>query len=113
MSFDLTLTPAVKTQCKNCHACCMGLIVDLDEEDLILWEESGLLEELLESTEIDFENPWGHNRVIKQRDDGSCIFLVNGLCTIYQVRPNVCRDFEYLGLNCKSLRKRCGLDDFE
>jgi len=115
MSLDLTLTPAVKTQCRNCHACCVGLLVEIEPEDCDLWEELGVFHEIIENTELnpDESARWVHEWVLKQRDDGSCIFLCNGFCTIYEVRPRVCRDFEYQGKHCREFRKRCGLEEEE
>ena len=115
MSLDLILTPAIKTQCKNCSACCIGLLVELSIEDYDLWEEYNLLDELIQYTEInpDESNRWNYEFVLKQKEDGSCVFLCNGFCTIYEVRPEVCRAFEYQGKCCHEFRKRCGLEEEE
>lgn len=112
MSFDLDFTSLVKTTCRNCYACCVDLVVDLDEEDELLWEESGIYRKLITQTKFDLTliRP---TRILKQKDDGSCIFLTNGLCTIYEFRPKVCRDFDYLSNACKMLRERVGFDPEE
>jgi len=113
MSFDLALTPAAKTQCKNCHACCVGLFVELEPEDYDLWEDLGILDEILKQIELNPNESVRciHENVLKQKEDGSCVFLCNGFCTIYEVRPRVCRDFEYKGKYCTELRKCCGFEE--
>jgi len=31
--------------------------------------------------------------IIKQKEDGSCIYLKGNKCSIYKIRPQVCREF--------------------
>jgi Fe-S-cluster containining protein len=45
-------------------------------------------------------------RYMRIRADGSCIALAGGLCSIYQERPQVCRDFEAGSWQCDSARAR-------
>ncbi|MBS7627979.1 YkgJ family cysteine cluster protein [Candidatus Bathyarchaeota archaeon] len=33
--------------------------------------------------------------ILKKREDGSCIFLRNNICSIYDLRPLVCRFFPF------------------
>jgi len=103
----------IKINCVDCYACCLGLSVEVLPEDEDLWEELGILEEILKET---LPNPYrcqkyAPNLILKQRDDGSCIFLVDGLCSIYEIRPRVCRDFEYLGQHCLRIRTSAGLEE--
>lgn len=111
MSLDLTLTPATKTYCKGCQACCVALVVEVVTEDEIRWEEAGIFEELFERTRLDPGDPT--TRLLKQRDDGTCVFLINGFCTIYELRPNDCRDFVHRGSGCKLLRRQIGMEEEE
>jgi Fe-S-cluster containining protein len=82
--------------CQGCGACCVGLRVEvrpsIDDvpEDLICVDEEG-------DTPI---------LVMQQRDDGSCVALVGGECSIYDRRPQVCRDFEPGGAHCLVMLRR-------
>lgn len=75
--------PLVKppAECKGCGACCYRLLVPVEEG-------SGVPEHL---TEIGESN----GLEMKQREDGSCIALDCDtlLCTVYDQRPAVCREF--------------------
>lgn len=33
---------------------------------------------------------------LRYKDDGTCIFLKNGLCSIYEERPSICRIYPYM-----------------
>lgn len=111
MSLDLILTSAVKMKCRGCQACCVDLVVEVDVEDEVRWEEAEVFEELFERTRLDPGDPT--TRLLKQRDDGTCVFLINGFCTIYELRPNDCRDFVYQGSGCKLLRRQIGIEEEE
>ena len=73
--------------CAGCGKCC-HLLVDLSPED-------DVPEELVVE----------HNgfRCMDQRGDGSCIALdpETQLCTIYERRPQVCRDFKRAESLCR------------
>ncbi len=44
----------------------------------------------------------------KQRDHKTCIALVEGRCSIYEIRPTVCREFWVGNPRCLSIQnKRC------
>ena len=111
MSLDLTLTPAVKMRCRGCQACCVDLEVEVDAEDESRWEEAGIFDDLFEKTRLDPVDP--RIRILKMRDDETCVFLINGFCTIYELRPNDCRNFEYQGSYCKIIRTQVGLEEEE
>jgi len=108
--FDHLSQVTLKTQCKGCYACCVDLVVEIEEEDELLWEEMGIYREIIKQTELEAFFPTPSSRILKQRDDGTCVFLINGLCSIQDFKPKVCRDFEYLGKNCKLLRERFGFE---
>jgi Fe-S-cluster containining protein len=75
--------PLVKVplDCKGCGACCYHLLVPVEEG-------SEVPEHLIEVGE-------SKGLEMKQREDGSCIALDCNtlLCTIYDQRPAVCREF--------------------
>ena len=97
--------PLVKppTECKGCGACCYRLLVPVEEG-------SEVPEHLTEVGESD-------GLEMKQREDGSCIALDCDtlLCTIYDQRPAVCREFDSeensMCLDRVHARQRLVMDD--
>jgi uncharacterized protein len=83
--------PAVVT-CSTCRACCCKLEVMLMGED----------EPPVEFTQQD---PWG-GWIMKRLDDGWCAALDRKtmLCTIYEQRPTICRDYEAGDTDCLEQR---------
>ncbi|MDP3073493.1 MAG: YkgJ family cysteine cluster protein [Opitutaceae bacterium] len=66
--------------CAGCGQCC-HLVVELSP----LWDD------VPEALVVEHEGV----RCMDQQGDGACVALdrVTGLCTIYERRPRVCRDF--------------------
>ena len=86
-SKDTTL-PESEVACANCQACCCRL-------EVILISETGVPDHYIE---ID---KWG-GMVMARLDDGWCVALDRNtmLCTIYENRPLVCREFEAGSYEC-------------
>lgn len=78
--------------CSSCDAACCRLQV-------LLIDDADLAEGLLEWSE------WG-GQVMRRLEDGWCAGLDRSTlrCTIYAQRPQVCRDFEMGGYDCKTER---------
>ena len=74
--------------CSNCRASCCRL-------EVILITDTGVPEEHIE---ID---RWG-GEVMARLDDGWCSALDRDthMCTIYEVRPFLCREFEMASYEC-------------
>lgn len=75
----------VPDSCKGCGACCSHLSVELipGKDDV-----PDYMTEFVKDYAVDVE-------VMKQRTDGRCIALgKDNICTIYNRRPQVCKDFE-------------------
>lgn len=85
--------------CLGCKGCCTSVGVNIrDTEDIIF---------PVELTEIiylrpDLYPPLGKRfRVMKHKENKECIALDdNGHCTIYEYRPQVCKDFERGSQEC-------------
>ena len=47
---------------------------------------------------------------LKKDASGYCVFMDRStrLCTVYDVRPKVCRDYEFKSQSCKSISKCIG-----
>jgi len=79
-------------KCSQCSLCCYLFLVNLTEEEYrsgkysTQFEEFGLIDGFRKAAAC------GAN-TLKQKEDGSCIYLREKKCSIYRVRPKVCREF--------------------
>lgn len=69
----------MEVTCGGCRACCHQVVI-LDDA------ETGFDDETIPT-------PFGVARVLRQNPDSSCVYLVNGSCSIYESRPACCRVF--------------------
>ncbi|MDF1644002.1 MAG: YkgJ family cysteine cluster protein [Pseudomonadales bacterium] len=78
--------------CSKCEACCCRL-------EVFILTETGVPERHIE------EDQWG-GRTMARLDDGWCSALNRNTmaCTIYNVRPDICRELEMGGGECKTIR---------
>jgi len=74
--------------CAGCGSCC-HLVVEL------AWDADHVPEEYV----VEHDGV----RCMDQRGDGACVALdpISRLCTIYEIRPKVCRDFNRGGALCQ------------
>jgi Fe-S-cluster containining protein len=95
--------------CKNCWAGCCTMPVEVSSADLIQMglsdeeEAAGSLKKLAKRLETagivkTFRTATGVF-ILSQRPNNDCYFLDSKtrLCTIYEKRPNVCRQFPFIG----------------
>jgi uncharacterized protein len=80
--------------CATCAACCCRLEVLLMGDDDV-------------PKRFTAEDPWG-GWVMRRRDDGWCAALDRNtmLCTIYERRPGICRDYQMGDSDCIEERSR-------
>lgn len=88
MTIEVTNHPAAEVTCANCQACCCRLTV-------FLITDTGVPAHFIATDE------WG-GRSMAQLDDGWCEALDRNtlMCSIYEQRPQVCRDFEMGEFGC-------------
>ncbi len=88
------MTGVASVTCATCYACCCRLEVMLMGEDEI-------------PDDFIAEDRWG-GWVMRRLDDGWCAALDRQTmkCSIYQVRPAICRDFEMGASDCLEERSR-------
>jgi len=92
-----TLSPAEDTDpdisCSDCKACCCRLEVMLMGEDEHV------------PAELTVRDPWG-GWVMRREADGWCAALDRNTmrCTIYELRPLICRDYPAGGSDCITQR---------
>lgn len=79
-------------KCSACGVCCKLFLINLTEEEYksgkyrTQFEAFGLVNDFIEAEMI------GAN-IIEQKEDGSCFYLKEGKCSIYNIRPKACREF--------------------
>ncbi len=87
-------------KCSQCGLCCSLFLINLTKEECqsgkykTQFEEFGLIDDFNEASKI------GGN-FLKQKEDGSCVYLNDNKCSIHQTRPQVCKEFF-----CSSKKKR-------
>jgi lysine-N-methylase len=102
MPLPIHVLPMVERwDCHQCGVCCRGSLVPLSDQDVARlkqqkWEERPELK----GTPVMVRQSWlGHEYRLAQRDDGSCVFLMeDGLCRIhnelgFDAKPLICRMF--------------------
>lgn len=77
-------------ECKQCGICCKLFLINLSEEEY----KSKTYKTQFDEYTDDFEEAelCGMN-ILAQNEDGSCIYLKDGKCSIHERRPQVCRNF--------------------
>lgn len=84
-------------RCSTCRANCCKLEVILMGDDDV-------------PDALTLTDRWG-GQVMARRDDGWCAALdrITMLCSIYERRPGVCREYEMGGDDCRVERAKTGL----
>ncbi|MCT8986037.1 YkgJ family cysteine cluster protein [Shewanella phaeophyticola] len=93
-----TATPSQNPiTCSNCQACCCRL-------EVMLITETGVPKVYIA------KDNWG-GEVMRRLDDGWCAALDRDtmMCSIYELRPLICREFEMAEYECESERKAFGI----
>jgi Fe-S-cluster containining protein len=82
----------VTNSCSQCGACCKLFLINLSEKEY----RSGKYKTQFGKsvTFKDFKKAASCGAAtLKQKPDGSCIYLKNNHCSIHKTRPEVCRGF--------------------
>ncbi|MEH6468723.1 MAG: YkgJ family cysteine cluster protein [Porticoccus sp.] len=89
---NVTALPEAEVTCKSCDACCCRL-------EVLLITDTGVPDRFIESDQ------WGGRRMARL-DDGWCAALDRNtmMCTIYENRPLICREFEMGEYECLAER---------
>jgi Fe-S-cluster containining protein len=93
MQITVKSLPEPKVTCSTCAACCCRL-------EVLLITDTGVPEAFVEL------DRWG-GATMKRLDDGWCAALDRNtmLCTIYERRPLICREFAMGSDECKAERQ--------
>jgi len=92
MTIDVRNLPVEDVTCATCKANCCRL-------EVLIITDTGVPERYIQ------QDKWG-GMVMARLDDGWCAALDRDtmLCTIYDKRPLICREFEMGGLECLAER---------
>lgn len=95
MTFENVLLSEPEVTCATCQACCCRL-------EVMLITDTGVPQHYIE------EDSWG-SRVMARLDDGWCAALNRDtmMCSIYENRPLICREFEMGEFECRTERQAC------
>ncbi|MFA0380206.1 YkgJ family cysteine cluster protein [Vibrio sp. 10N.222.54.A3] len=93
MTIDIKNVTEPEVICANCQACCCRL-------EVMIITDTGVPEEHIAYDE------WG-GETMKRLDDGWCSAVDREtlMCTIYENRPWICREFEMGSFECVDQRK--------
>lgn len=93
MRIEATTVTEPTVTCSTCQACCCRL-------EVMLITETGVPERYIET------DAWG-GQVMARLDDGWCAALDREtlMCSIYDQRPLICREFAMGGDDCIAERK--------
>jgi Fe-S-cluster containining protein len=88
LAIDVKLVEDTEVSCSSCQACCCRL-------EVMLITDTGVPKEHIK---ID---AWGGETMLRL-DDGWCsaVNRDNYMCSIYEVRPLICREFEMGSYEC-------------
>lgn len=78
--------------CSLCGRCCRLFLINLNKKE---WESGWYeteLEKYIDEKDFKLVQFFGGN-ILQRKNDGSCIYLINNLCSIHKKRPQVCKDF--------------------
>jgi len=91
----VTTEPASAISCANCKACCCRL-------EVMIIDDTGVPEKHIQ------RDSWG-SETMRRLDDGWCSALDREtyMCTIYENRPWICREFEMGSYECREERSEC------
>ena len=85
----------MENECFECGECCKLFLITLTESEYNSKRYKTQFEDI-----DGFEFIKGFKKaeecgtnIIKQNNDGSCIYLIKGKCSIHKIRPEACRDF--------------------
>jgi Fe-S-cluster containining protein len=97
MSINIKNIVTTQVTCSNCQACCCKL-------EVMIISDTGVPDEHIE------RDKWGGETMLRL-DDGWCSALDRDtyMCSIYDNRPWICREFEMASYECKTERTAQGL----
>jgi Fe-S-cluster containining protein len=78
--------------CSQCGLCCRLFIINLTKKEWLSDEYETELKKYFATDDFKTIQKYGGN-ILKQQENGSCIYLHDNLCSIHKKRPQSCRNF--------------------
>lgn len=91
-NFDTKRKIFMINKCSQCGICCRLFLVNLTEEEYRSGKYKTQFEKFSLMNDFHSANACGAN-ILKQKKDGSCIYLKEKKCSVHKIRPRVCREF--------------------
>lgn len=106
--FDVGADLNKATTCKDCSRCCEwpGILELTADDKERLAEHLGLTDDVFQTKFMVKDSAFPE---LSSKPDGTCVFLENGLCSVYVARPNACRNFPKLSSITGTLMSKCAL----
>lgn len=76
----------------QCGACCKLFLINLNEKEYKSNKFKTIFDEIATLDNFSDTEECGANFVAK-KEDGSCFYLENNICSIHKKRPEVCKGF--------------------
>ena len=77
--------------CEQCGVCCKLFVINLNKKEYFSGKYKTIFAKFGKFEFVEAELT-GAN-LLDQKEDGSCIYLKQGKCSIHNFRPQVCRNF--------------------
>ena len=92
--------------CTTCANCCRHSVVPVQKAEIAnIASHLGATVEAAARTYTVADPEVPSSRILRTSPQG-CVFLEGSLCTIYEARPNACRDFPHVAVGIHSLGGR-------
>lgn len=79
-------------ECNQCGVCCKLFVINLNEREYKSGKHKTVFEEFGRIDDFEEAELTGAN-LLAQKEDGSCIYLKEGKCSVHKNRPQSCRNF--------------------
>ena len=87
--------PHIRWRCQRCGECCKDQVKRKRRILLTDYDIARIKKDMVEEKFCKKIKPNGPYKYMMIQKDGSCIFLSNNRCTIYEKRPLICRFYPF------------------
>ena len=103
-----TLAAQIQKQidCTACANCCRDPVVTVSRSEIEALARRLGVEAAVVEHRYTAPDPESHERRVLKSTKQGCVFLKGNLCSVYEARPQACRDFPHLSLGTHSLGGR-------
>ena len=80
-------------KCSQCGVCCKLFVINLNEKEYNSGKYNLVFDEFEFVSDFEEAELIGANLIMQKEDGETCIYLIEGKCSIHDDRPQACRDF--------------------